>query len=1340
MDRLSYSKSASFGIMLVLCICIVSIMASLAPSGTKTKIQQASLAAPRPTTAPGSSDPTGDEWPMLGRQLNHTSVATTTPVQGSGSTWNYTTGNQVGSSPAVSGGCVYVGSYDHNVYCLNATTGTKIWNYTTGMSVGSTPAVAGGGWLYVGSNDHKVYALGSVSGAYTWSYTTGGQVLSSPAVWNGRVYVGSLDHNIYCLNAFSGAKIWNYSTGNTVWSSPAVVGGRVYVGSTDDKIYCLDATTGALIWWDNVYSQVQFAPAVSGGCVYIGNNNGEIYCLNATNGGQIWYYNSGGGNIVSSPAVASGHVYIGGWDHKIYCLNAATGLFIWSYATNGNIYSTPAVAGGYIYVGSYDHDLYCLNATTGAFIWSYTMGGYVYSPAVAAGHVYVGSQDHNVCCLPMIMTPTAPETLLATPGVGKVTLAWQAPAVTHASPLLYYKIYRGTSPGYEFYYMTTRNGTTTAFTDYDITVGKNYYYTVSAVTVAGEGAQSNEASAKPGDVPGVPQNLRAIAGNGKIMLSWDAPSSNGGSPITDYIIFRGTSPWLESNYKTINCAITFTDTNVVSKQMYYYTIEAVNNMGPGLWSNEANATATSVPGQPRALLATGGNGQVTLSWQPPLDNGGAAITNYMIYRGASAGSEAGYITVGNITSAMDTNVVNGQIYYYTVSAVSAAGEGSQTTETFAIPATVPSIPLNLISTGGNGQVTLTWQSPLDNGGSAITSYYIYRGLIPALLSYYTMIGNVLTFTDTAGVAGETWFYKVSAVNIVGEGLQSNMVSAISITTPSTPRNLMINGGNGQITIRWQSPLDNGGAAITNYMIYRGTSPGSEAWYTTTANVTSFTDTSLVNGQVYYYNVSALTCAGEGTPSNELDATPMTLPGTPQNVVATPGNGQVTLTWQAPANNGGSEIWNYNIFRGMSSGGESYVTTLGHIFAWTDTGLVNGQIYYYMVDAINFAGEGEQAEEVAVTPATVPIAPRSFTAIGENGYILLTWDYPLNDGGSAITNYKIYRSTTPGNELLYMTIGDVTSCADTSNLNGQLYYYTACAVNSAGDGAPSREASALPAISAGSPQDLVATPGIGQITLTWQAPVSNGGSAIMNYRVYRGTSSGGESLVTTLGNVLTWSDTGRTSGQIYYYTVSPINVAGEGPKTNEANATPPTMPGVPRNLVATGENGQVTLAWQVPAVNGGGAITNYMIYRGTSTGSEAWFMTIGNVTSFTDTSVVNGQTYYYTVIAMNGAGAGAQASEASASVPATSSTPSTASGLSTADDTVIAITIIACIGVVIVAFLIDFRSKKLLATMARNFEQGPSKIKGKKGGSRYTGDTVSGELSTSNPSDDLEPSS
>src|SRR5207302_1688729 len=164
-----------------------------------------------------------------------------------------------------------------------------------------------------------------------------------------------------------------------------------------------------------------------------------------------------------------------------------------------------------------------------------------------------------------------------------------------------------------------------------------------------------------------------------------------------------------------------------------------------------------------------------------------------------------------------------------------------------------------------------------------------------------------------------------------------------------------------------------------------------------------------------------------------------------------------------------------------------------------------------------------------------------------------------------------------------------------------------AVNAAGEGPRSIEASATPSAPPtppSAPQGPGATAGDATVTLTWSAPSSNGAAPITNYRTYRGTSPNGDTLKATLGNVITYTDTAVSNGVTYYYEVSALNSAGEGPLSNEASATPAatsTVPGAPQALGAVAGDGTVALAWSSPSSNGGSPITNYKVYRGMTSG-------------------------------------------------------------------------------------------------------------------------------------------
>jgi subtilisin family serine protease len=206
--------------------------------------------------------------------------------------------------------------------------------------------------------------------------------------------------------------------------------------------------------------------------------------------------------------------------------------------------------------------------------------------------------------------------------------------------------------------------------------------------------------------------------------------------------------------------------------------------------------------------------------------------------------------------------------------------------------------------------------------------------------------------------------------------------------------------------------------------------------------------------------------------------------------------------------------------------------------------------------------------------------------------------------------------------------------------------TAGKVTSAGTGSPNLllntgflGANAAPVPPCAGP-DLTLTAGFDSAHLAWTIP-SDGGSPITGYAIYRSTSPGGEGgvpLTTVSGvNSTTYDDNSASSGSTYYYQVAAKNLGGET-RSAEQSVTPlaPTAPAAPV-LTATAGNGHVQLTWPLPADNGS-ALTGFTVARGTTSGGETTLTTLGpSATSFDDTTVTNGTTYFYTVAAQNGVG-------------------------------------------------------------------------------------------------------
>jgi outer membrane protein assembly factor BamB len=338
--------------------------------------------------------------PSGGRYNNVESILGLSNVKSMAQEFKFDTGGYVNSSPAVANGTVYFGSYDGNVYAIDAGTGALIWQFSSPQSYFySSPAVANG-IVYIGGGDNYMHAIDASTGVSIWEFQIlHSAIVSSPVVVNGIVYFGSTDSSIYALNAATGALEWQFVTGKSVLSSPAVANGIVYIGSEDGNLYALSASTGTAIWTLPTGNALgDSSPAVSGNVVYFGafgNPEGILYALDASTGAILWQSMTSS-SIDSTPAVANGLVYITSYDGYVYAFNSTSGALKWKHQCNC-ARSSPAVANGVLYVGSIDNHLYALNASTGAALKTFaTLYQIFSSPAVVNGTVYVGSDDRGM--------------------------------------------------------------------------------------------------------------------------------------------------------------------------------------------------------------------------------------------------------------------------------------------------------------------------------------------------------------------------------------------------------------------------------------------------------------------------------------------------------------------------------------------------------------------------------------------------------------------------------------------------------------------------------------------------------------------------------------------------------------------------------------------------------------------------------------------------------------------------------------------------------------------------------------------------------------------------------
>jgi parallel beta-helix repeat protein len=291
----------------------------------------------------------------------------------------------------------------------------------------------------------------------------------------------------------------------------------------------------------------------------------------------------------------------------------------------------------------------------------------------------------------------------------------------------------------------------------------------------------------------------------------------------------------------------------------------------------ANFTLSLLPGAPGGLTALQGTGKVTLNWNSA-DGGGEVITHYLVYRSNISGGYGAPLAnlSGTETSYVDTNVVNGNKYYYVVRATNTVGEGPRSNEvnlTFGSGPIAPGAPTGFQALSGGTYATLSWSAPADQGSSVITAYKVYRSTVSG--SYGAAIATVssTTYQDN-GLASGTYYYKVSAVNTV-EGPKSAEAWVViqSSGVPGLITDLGTDGFNTFIILHWTAPSP-GSSAITGYDVYRDNGSGSLA-YLGRATSTAYTDTTVTQGKTYAYRVAAVNGQGQGPVSAPVQGTAKT---------------------------------------------------------------------------------------------------------------------------------------------------------------------------------------------------------------------------------------------------------------------------------------------------------------------------------------------------------------------------------------------------------------------------------------------------------------------------------
>ena len=425
----------------------------------------------------------------------------------------------------------------------------------------------------------------------------------------------------------------------------------------------------------------------------------------------------------------------------------------------------------------------------------------------------------------------------------------------------------------------TADGAATSYTIPSLTNGTLYTVRVLAVNAVGDSAASNTDTGTPSTTPSAPTNVQA-SGNAELTVTWDAPD-DGGSAITGYTVQwkSGTQSYNTTRQATVTTT-THTIGSLTNDTTYTLRVKATNANGDSGWT-EITATPVSGPsvGTVTSGMITQTSAVITVTIANPDTN--TQTVNLQYKRNADTNWTSGG-TRSTVSAAVTFTLssLTGNTDYDVRASLDSTFASGVVTATFKTSPVKPAPPTGVdITTEGNGELTVGWTAPTENGGSDITGYKVQwksgAQSFGSSRQHTTADGAATSYTIPSLTNGTEYTVRVLAVNSVGDSAASNTDTGTPSTTPSAPTNVQAGSGHQQLTVSWGAPND-GGSAITEYTLqWKSGGQGFNSTRQRTIAGTSRTDTipSLSNGTEYTVRVRATNALGDSGWSAEAKGTP-----------------------------------------------------------------------------------------------------------------------------------------------------------------------------------------------------------------------------------------------------------------------------------------------------------------------------------------------------------------------------------------------------------------------------------------------------------------------------------
>lgn len=519
---------------------------------------------------------------------------------------------------------------------------------------------------------------------------------------------------------------------------------------------------------------------------------------------------------------------------------------------------------------------------------------------------------------------------------------------------------------------------------------------------------------------------------------------------------------------------------------------------------------------------------LTLYWNPPKDNGGADITNYVIEkrepRSPTWSKVSSYVTTPFVRV---RNLTVGHEYEFRVMAENQYGTSDPAVTIDPIrarhpfdPPAAPGTPRGIDTT--EDSITISWTKPRHDGGSPITGYVVEKRLLGEDKWVKATQVHVpdTTYRVLNLIENHEYEFRVAAVNAAGQGPWSSSSDAIRASAPSSAPKIT-----SDLSIRDMTVI--AGEPFTITVPFIANPKPKPTWtingedvltsdrikFDTTAVASQFINKKAKRSDTGNYTIHLTNAVGSDSASCKvLVVDKPSRPLGPLDISdITPEN--CTLSWRPPMDDGGSPITNYIVEKLDTAGIWTKISSFVRSTHYDVIGLEPNRKYNFRVRAENQYGVSEplEADEpiMAKFPFSVPDPPgQPRVSDWDTSNVTLNWNRPRSDGGSRIQGYRV-EFRDPADDAQWRIANDYvvkdTTYICYNLLSGHEYEFRVRAKNAAGFSKPSPASSAfklkskfnVPS-SPGTPQ--VVKVGKNYVDLKWEVPISDGGSRITGYIV------------------------------------------------------------------------------------------------------------------------------------------------------------------------------------------------------------------------------------------------